>query len=116
MKKFDNFKDFSNWIKKNIGKVRQQALPVITEQVYKDSDKYTYRDTGDMYNSATLNSDFKNGLIIERTPYVRRRYYEGGKPGKNKRAIARWFERTKFENIDKYKKQYISILNKFKGE
>ena len=80
MKSFDNFKGAFDWIKKVVEKAKQIAIEVIAEEVYKDSDKYTYRDSGAMYNSGALHSDFKRGMVIERTPYSRRRYYEGGKP------------------------------------
>ena len=112
MKRFTNFNSAFKWTKEILEKTRSQAIEVIAEQVYKDSDKYTYRDTGAMYNSATLHSDFKKGLVIERTPYSRRRYYEGGKPGKgNTQAVIQWFEVTKKENMDKYKKQYSKLFN-----
>lgn len=75
----------------------------VTEQLYKNSNEFTYRDTGDMYKSGELFSQFNKGIIVERTPYVRRRYYEGGKPGAgNKKAEPHWFEKT----FDKYKKEY----------
>lgn len=115
MKKFTSFKDAFKWTKELLEKAKRQAIPIIAEEVYKDSDKYTYRDTGTMYDSGALHSDFNNGYVIERTPYSRRRYYEGGKAGKgNPRAVIQWFEKTKKENIDKYKKQYSLVFNQVK--
>ena len=88
---------------------REIAIPVIAEQIYKDSEKYIYildRKDG-MYALGNLNSDFKDGYVVNRTPYARRRYYEGGTPNnQHPTGQALWFERTKVENINKYKKQY----------
>ena len=107
MKNFDNFDSAFNWTKKIIKKGNQLATATIAEQVYKDSNEFTYRESGDMYESGELHSKFKEGLVIERTPYVRRRYYEGGTPGAgNKKAQPRWFEKT----VAKYKKEYQKMV------
>lgn len=80
-------------------------LGIVAEQLYKDSNEFTYRESGDMYKSGELLSKFNEGIIIERTPYARRRYYEGGTAGAgNKNAQPRWFEKT----FNKYKKDYAS--------
>ncbi len=84
----------------------------MAEQVYKDSDKYTYRDTGMMYDTGQIYSRFNEGLVILRTPYVRRRYYEGGVPSKNKSAIPQWFEKTKKDNITTYRKMYGKAIER----
>lgn len=81
-------------------------IGAVAEQLYKDSNEFTYRESGDMYKSGELLSKFNEGIIIERTPYARRRYYEGGKAGAgNKNAQPHWFEKT----YDKYKKDYIQM-------
>lgn len=109
MKKFDNFKDAMDYTKRTINSVNEEYISTVTEQVYKDSDEFTYRESGDMYKSGELNSNFKKGIIIERTPYVRRRYYEGGKAGAgNRKAQPRWFEKT----IAKYKDDYVAMYKK----
>lgn len=117
MRKFNNFTDASKWMAKVIEKGQTNSKKVVAEQVYKDSNEFTYRESGDMYKSGELHSDFKEGIIIERTPYVRRRYYEGGTAGAgNKNAQPRWFDKT----VAKYKADYIQIAqnaaNKAKEE
>lgn len=107
MKKFKNFDDAFDFAKDVIKKGISNSQEVIAEQVYKDSNEFTYRESGDMYKSGELHSNFKEGIIIERTPYVRRRYYEGGKAGAgNRKAQARWFDKT----IAKYKKDYLKMF------
>lgn len=106
MKTFNNFDDASKYLKKVIEKGSSSANEIVAEQVYKDSNEFTYRDSGDMYKSGELHSKFSDGVIIERSPYVRRRYYEGGKAGSgNKKAQPRWFDKT----VNKYKKDYVKM-------
>lgn len=68
-----------------------------------------------MYKTGENNSNFEKGLIIERKPYVRRRYYEGGKPGAgNKKAQPRWFEATFKKHKNDYKDTFDKALEKAK--
>lgn len=107
MKKFNNFEDAFEFVKDIVEKGVTDSKEAIAEQVYKDSNEFTYRESGDMYKSGEMHSNFKEGIIIERTPYVRRRYYEGGKAGAgNKKAQPRWFDKT----VAKYKKDYLNML------
>ena len=109
MKKFDNFGDAFRYVQHVIDSSKPTFLGTISEQLYKDSNEFTYRESGDMYKSGELHSNFKEGIIVERTPYVRRRYYEGGKAGAgNKKAQPRWFDKT----ISKYKTRYLDMLAK----
>lgn len=106
-KKFNDFTSAIEWGKEVIERGKRNALPTVAEQVYKDSDEFTYRDTGDMYKSGETHSYFDEGMIIERMPYVRRRYYEGGTAGvENLKAQPRWFEKT----VSKYNKEYKKII------
>lgn len=115
MRQFKDFNSAFKWTKEILNKVNAESIPTITEEVYKDSEKYTYQDTEVMYKSGQKYNEYDNGLIILRTPYVKRRYYEGGKAGsKNPRAIPMWFERTKKENKNKYIKQYKVVFDKVK--
>lgn len=109
MKKFNNFEEAFEFVKDIVAKGVNDSKEIIAEQVYKDSNEFTYRESGDMYKSGELHSNFKEGIIIERTPYVRRRYYEGGTAGAgNKKAQPRWFDKT----VSKYRKDYLTMLAK----
>ena len=112
MKKFTNVSSAIDWLNGVFDNGTKNAIPAVAEQVYKDSNDCTYRDTGDMSKSGELHSDFENGVIVERTPYVRRRYYEGGKAGAgNPKAQPRWFEKTMDKYGDDYKKMIINQVN-----
>jgi hypothetical protein len=117
MKKFSSFDDAFKWTKELLEKAKRQAIPIIAEEVYKDSEKYIYilHRSGGMYALGNLSTDFKEGYVVIRGPHSRRRYYEGGKPNnQHPTGQALWFERTKKENIDKYKKQYSLVFNQVK--
>ena len=106
-KQFKDFKSAFKWAEKVLEEGLEKSKEVVAEQVYKDSNDFTYRESGDMYKSGEMHSQFKEGIIIERTPYVRRRYYEGGKAGAgNKKAQPRWFDKT----VAKYKKDYQKMI------
>lgn len=114
MRKFNDFNSAFKWTSDLIVATTRRALGIISEQVYKDSEKYTYKDSETMYKSGALFSQFEKGTVVLRTPYVRVRYYKGGRGSRNKMAVPQWFEITKTENIAKYKKQYSKIFNEVK--
>ncbi len=115
MKKFKNFSQAFDWAKEVINTGSINAQEVIAEQIYKDSNEFTYRESGEMYKSGEANSQFKKGLITERSPYVRRRYFEGGKPGAgNRKAQPRWFDKTVDKYKDDYKKMGVISINQVK--
>lgn len=117
MKKFNSFEDAFSWTKEVIEKGCVSAEEVVAEELYKDSDEFTYRESGDMYKSGEMHSKFKQGIITERAPYVRRRYYEGGNPGSgNPKAQPRWFEKAFEKYRSKYDKQAKETIDKQKGK
>lgn len=115
MKKFNNFSSAFKWSKEITEQASKKALPIVTEQSYKDSEQYTYKDTNTMYKSGQIYSDFDKGIVKLRTPYVKVRYYVGGMAGSgNRQAVPMWFEKTKKENKHKYIKQYVEVFNREK--
>ncbi len=117
IRKFSNFESALNWAKDIINNGVNDATEVLAEQLYKDSEEFTYQDSRDMYKSGQVNSNFKEGFIIERCPYVRRRYYEGGKPGAgNRNAQPKWFDKTIAKNKQDYKQIIVNSINEAKKE
>lgn len=114
MKTFNNFEGFADWLNKVVIETNEQAREDIARQVYKDSEEYTYIDTGEMYNSGA-SSDFKNGYVVIKAPQVRWLYYTPWiTPRGNKNAVPQWFERTKIENMNDYINIYDNLFNKNK--
>ncbi len=111
MKQFNDFKSAFAHSKEVLNKSCTIAKELISEQIYKDSNAYTYRDSGDMYKSGEIHSEFTEGIIEERTPYVRRRYYEGGKAGAgNPNAKPKWFEEIVSEHKNDYQEQFNKAI------
>lgn len=112
MKTFNNFNSAFNWIDSKIKKATDKSIEEVAREEYKDSEKYIYYDTGEMYNSG-LSSDFKGGYVIVKAPQVRWLYYTPWiVPRHNMMAVPQWHEATKRENMKKYKNIYINNFNK----
>lgn len=115
-KQFDSFTSFGGWLQNVSKKAIKKSNEDIAREWYKDSEKYTYIDTKEMYNSGK-DSDFKNGYVVIKAPQVRWLYYTASiQPRHNMSAVPQWFEATKAENIGKYKNIYINNFNKYKKE
>lgn len=114
MKKFNNFIECTTFINNATKEGIKKSIGIVAEQIYKDSAEFTYRDTGAMYQSGEANMDLENGVIVERSPYVRRRYYEGGNPGAKspKEASARWYDKTWARYNEDYKKMSARAIIK----
>lgn len=114
-KEFKDFKSACKWLKDVTNACANETRTAIAEQLYADSNEFTYRESGTMYKSGQTNSDFQKGYVIERSPYVRRRYYEGGKAGAgNRKAEPRWFEKTWNKYKDDYQGMCVKVFNKKK--
>ena len=102
-------------VKRVAKKTEDEILNVLSQEWAKDSNEFVYKDHGDLQDSVHLHSTFKLGILRWRTPYARRRYYEGGNPGDgNRNARPRWAEVAKAKHMSKYKKIEIKIFNKVK--
>ena len=116
MKNFTSMEEAALWCRKVMGVGATDGIAAITEDLYKWSLPYTYYLTGQTYGdrgNPTL--DFKHGLIIQRSPQARRRYYEGGTPNaQHPQGCPRWWEVTKRVHAGDMKKQAIKILNEAK--
>lgn len=116
MKTFKSFEEASKWLQKVATDTEKEAIEQIAREEYKDSKKYTYLDTEEMYDSG-MNSNFAEGEVVLKAPQVRWLYYTTWiKPRHNMSAVPQWHEATKRENIGKYKKMYADSLNKKKKE
>lgn len=114
MKRFTNFQQFTDWSVDLIKQTEKEAIEEVAREEYKDSKKYTYLDTEEMYDSGA-NSNFAEGEVVLRADQVRWLYYNKGvKPRYNMSAVPQWHEATKRENMKKYKNIYINSFKKKK--
>jgi hypothetical protein len=116
MKHFTSTTEAALWCRKLVEIGATDGLAAITEDLYKWSKPYTYYLTGQTYgDKGNPTLDFKHGLIIQRSPQARRRYYEGGTPNaQHPQGQARWWEVTKRVHAGDMKKQAIHYLNEAK--
>ncbi len=116
MKNFTSMEEAAMWCRKVLEVGAYDGVAVITEDLYKWSLPYTYYLTGQTYGdrgAPTL--DFKHGLIIQRSPQVRKLYYMGGVANsQHPQGQPRWWETTKRAHATDMKKQAIKILNEAK--
>jgi hypothetical protein len=120
VKHFTSVQEAAMWCRKVLEVGATDGIATITEDLYKWSRPYTFRRTGQTYGDLggadpppTL--DFKNGLIIQRSPQARKLYYMGGVANsQHPQGQARWWEKTKRVHATDMKKQAIKILNEVK--
>ena len=115
-RKFTKTAQVKSFLNEIVTNSSEKFVQTITEQFYKDSEEYTYAESHEMYKSGARFSDFAQGIVSEKTPYVRRRYYEGGNPGAKSpsKAGTHWFERCFNDYKTDYEKQYDEILKQTK--
>lgn len=96
-------------IKARVTKARDRALPILTEQVLKDSNFYARQDSGALIASSIGATDYKKGILIWNTPYAAKVYYTGT-PSRdvNANASKMWFEVAKSKHL----KEWVKLAKK----
>ena len=91
------------------------ATEITTNEFVKDANRYAPMDVGTLKQSAILNSDYKKGLAIWKTPYVRRLWYGinfNFSKDSNPYAQAKWGEVAERKYNKKYKNIFNEVFNK----
>lgn len=105
----------TNFSKKWNGRLRAAQI-VVDSEVLRRSEKYTPLLTGTLIKSGILGTVLGSGTVSWITPYAKRQYYKGRRPGTQQAGPLRgrlWFERMKAVE----KKEIIDKANKaFGGE
>lgn len=97
--------------------VTKEVIPLLTEEIYNDTQEYVkYRD-GILAASAQLHSRFKEGLIIWKTPYAARQYWEiqTAYPTHNPLATWKWFHVAKAAHLEKWIKKARALFKMLNG-
>lgn len=91
-------------IKADIDAKSKQVQAPLDALIMADSNYFCPLKTGKLQQSAIINSQIGRGVLIWRTPYARRQYYEYSKPPyqPNPNACGRWFEAAKARWLDKW--------------
>jgi hypothetical protein len=103
----------TNFSKKWNGRLNR-AQTVVDSEVLRRSEKYTPLLTGTLIKSGILGTVLGSGLVSWITPYAKRQYYKGRRPGTQQAGPLRgrfWFERMKAVE----KKDIVDKVNKTFG-
>lgn len=84
-------------------KTRQVQAP-LDALIMADSNYFCPLKTGKLQQSAIINSRIGSGVLIWRTPYARRQYYDYHKPPyqPNPNACGKWVEAAKARWLEKW--------------
>ena len=100
-----------NTIRAKIDSTWKNGLEMLSSQILRDCNKYCKEDTGMLIMSSYIHSRLKDGLLIWRTPYAARQYYEIQTAYKdvNNSASWRWCEVAKGIYKDQWARQAQAI-------
>lgn len=91
-------------------------MGMLSSMILKDCNKYCKEDTGALMISSYIHSDLDKGLLIWRTPYAARQYYEirTAYTDVNSQAQWRWCEVAKQNHKDRWAQQAQAITRYYK--
>lgn len=91
-------------IKADIEAKAKQVQAPLDALIMADSNYFCPLKTGKLQQSAIINSRIGSGVLIWRTPYARRQYYDYHKPPyqPNPNACGKWVEAAKARWLEKW--------------
>lgn len=100
-----------NTIRAKIDHTWKNGLEMLSSQILRDCNMYCKEDTGMLIMSSYIHSRLKEGLLIWRTPYAARQYYEIPTAYKdvNGNASWRWCEVAKGNHAEQWARQAQAI-------
>ena len=92
------------------------GIEMLASQILKDCNRYCKQDKGNLIMSSYIHSDLKKGLLIWRTPYAARQYYEipTAHTDMNQNASWRWCEVAKSNHHTTWARQAQAIARLYK--
>ena len=99
-------------IKYKIDRTVKNGIGMLSSEILRDCNKFCKEDTGMLIVSSYVHSRLNEGLLIWRTPYAARQYYEIPTAYKdvNSNASWRWCEVAKNLYKDKWARQMQAIV------
>ena len=103
-------------IQAKIDSTWENGLEMLSSQILKDCNLYCKEDTGMLIMSSYIHSDLKHGLLIWRTPYAARQYYEirTAYTDVNPNATWRWAEYAKSLHMADWGRQAQAIMRLYR--
>lgn len=90
--------------------VKQQALPIVAEQITTDCNEFVRMQSGAL--AASGHPEANGSRVVWNTPYAKRMYYTGTpKRNVNPQASLRWCEKAK----RKYSQQWAGMISSIVG-
>ena len=92
-----------------------KGVGILTNEFIKDANYYAPMDKGILRSSAIINSIFRKGLAIWKTPYARRLFYGitfNFSKDSNPNARAMWGDEAERVHRKKYKRIFTKIFDK----
>lgn len=105
-----------NHIQAVIDSTWESGLEMLSSQILKDCNLYCKEDTGMLIMSSYIHSDLKRGLLVWRTPYAARQYYEirTAYTDVNANATWRWAEHAKNLHAADWGRQAQQIMRLYR--
>lgn len=94
----------------------QAGREMISSQILKDCNMYCKEDSGMLIQSSYIHSRLKEGLLIWKTPYAARQYYEipTAYHDVNPNATWRWVEVAKQNHLAEWVRQAEAIMRLYR--
>ena len=105
-----------DFITYKIDRTISNQMGMMASEILRDCNKYCKEDTGMLIASSYIHSQLDKGLLIWRTPYAARQYYEIPTAHKdvNSNASWRWCEVAKQNHKQKWERQAQAITRYYK--
>ena len=89
----------------------EQGLAMLSSQILRDCNQYCKEDSGALISSSMIHFQLDKVLLIWRTPYAARQYYEIRTAYKdvNPNATWRWCEVAKNNHLERWQQQAQAI-------
>ena len=99
-------------IEAKIEGVWKERLPLLVEEIMYDCNEYCKRDNGILIASSLIHSKPEQGLIIWKTDYAKRQYWEikTAYTEKNPKATWRWCEAAKIACKERWQRQAQRLM------
>ena len=94
----------------------KNGMGMLASQILKDCNLYCKEDTGMLIASSFIHSDLNKGLLVWRTPYAARQYYEIRTAYKdvNHNATWRWCEYAKQRHMSEWGRMAQAITRLYR--
>ena len=90
----------------------KKALPLLTEEILNDCNQYVKYREGPLLTSSQTATNFKEGIMVWRTPYAKRQYWEIETAITDKNPLARykWVHYARSKHQEEWAKKAAKLM------